>query len=89
MEETIMKKIWVLVLALLMVFSCTAGLAEDWMTPYEETIDIHIACVEPANAIFPEGQDYFEISGGDFSVSSTMLTSLSTGLPTAISIPRR
>lgn len=54
-----MKKLWTLLLALLMVFSCTAGIAEEWMTPYEEPIEIHIACVEATNAIFVDGEDYF------------------------------
>ncbi len=55
-----MKKLLILLLALLMVFGCTAALAEDWTTPYEEPVDVHIAVVEATNAVFLDGEDYFD-----------------------------
>ena len=57
-----MKRFWVCILALLLALSSFACLAEtvDWTTPYEEPVDIHIAVVEATNAVFLEGEDYFD-----------------------------
>ena len=54
------RQIVVWVLAILMVFGGTVGLAEaqDWRTPYAEPVDVHIALMEPSNPIFQPGQDY-------------------------------
>lgn len=60
-----MKRILALVLVTIMLLCCAAN-AEDWKTPYDEVVDVHIAMGERANTIFPEGQDYFNNMWWDF-----------------------
>lgn len=50
------RKLFVLLLAALMLFGVAN--AADWRTPYDETVDVHIAVMEPTNPIFQPGQDF-------------------------------
>ena len=56
-----MKKLFSALLALLLAVG-TFGLAEsaDWMTPYEEPVDIHVALKQSSNQIFFEGEDAYD-----------------------------
>jgi putative aldouronate transport system substrate-binding protein len=48
-----------MLLAILMLLSTAAfASGEDWRTPYEETVAVHIALEEPTNASFAEGQSF-------------------------------
>ena len=63
MTKRFLAIVTVLMLALTSVVAfaeadTTETASVDWTEPYAETVDVHIAIEEPANAVFAEGEDY-------------------------------